>query len=255
MSGLPGPAGAPMFRMLVVSEGGPEREFLARALKRSDYETVLAADGYEALNIAQTAGPFDLLVTDTDIPGIEGPELARRIRALDPSLKILYLTNEADHLFEERTALWEEEAFLEKPLTAKGVLEAVSLMLIGHIPPPRPVRVNLSGSRVRLDDRVADLVRFSVTGGLIQDSEPLSIGRVLPVALEFPTETLRLDCRVVRCQRLAPAPRDLSTPPKPYAIALAFVDVSSRDGRSLQRIVQEAWQAKQAPSLRGPIKP
>jgi hypothetical protein len=98
-------------------------------------------------------------------------------------------------------------------------------------------------------------VRFSVTGALVQASEPLPVGRILPVALEFPSETLGLDCRVVRCQRLAPAPSDLSAPPRPYAIALVFVDVSSRAGRSLRRIVEDARQAQQAPSPRGPIKP
>jgi len=242
--------------MLVVSDGRPEREFLERVLKRPDYETVSAADGNEALRIAETGGPFDLLLTDLELPDVEGHELARRVRAIDPSIKILYLTQEADVLFEERTALWEEEAFLEKPLTAQGVLEAVSLMLIGHIPPPRPLRVHVPGSQVRFEHHVADLVRFSITGALVQDSEPLPVGSVWHIALELPEETLRLDGRVVSCERLAPAPRDASLPLKPFAIALAFVEPSSRNSRALQRIVQEAWQAKQSRQpRRAPLKP
>lgn len=245
MSGVPGSspsARTRAFRMLVVSGGRSEREFLERVLRRPDYETVLAADGNDALKLAESCGPFDLLLTDVEIPGIEGHELARRIRAIEPSLKILYLANEADQLFEERNALWEEEAFLEKPLTAQGVLEAVSLILIGHIPPPRPLRVTVPGACLRFEDHAADLVRFSVTGALVQDSEPLEIGSVWRIVLDVPSETLRLEGRVVSCERLAAAPRDASLPPpKPFAIALAFVGPSSRNRRALQRIVEEAW--------------
>lgn len=231
------------FRILVVSNGRAEREFLQRVLTRPDYETVLAVDAEDALKIAEAGGPFDLLVTDLEIPGMDGPELARRFRAADPAIKILYLAREADPLFEHRTALWEEEAFLEEPLTAQGVLEAVSLMLIGHIPPLRPPRVSVPGSVVRFDNQVALLVRFSVTGALTQTSEPIEAGSVQRVSFEFPTETLHLDVRVVSCQRLAPAPRDAALPPRPFAVALAFVDNPPKEARALQRIVGEASHA------------
>jgi CheY-like chemotaxis protein len=225
-------------------------------LKRPDYDTVLAGDGHDALKIAETSDPFDLLLTDLDIPGIEGPELARRFRALDPAIKILYLAREADRLFEERTALWEEEAFLEAPLTAQGVLEAVSLMLVGHIPPLRPTRVHVPGSVMRFENQAADVVRFSVTGALTRASEPLETGSVRQVTFELPSETLQLDARVVSCEQVAPGPRDAALPPRPFAIALAFVTPSARSLRALQRIVQEALQTKQAAPApaRGPIK-
>jgi CheY-like chemotaxis protein len=244
------------FRILAVSEQRAEREFLARVLRRPDYEIVAAADGQEALQLIETNGPFDLLLTDLEIPGIDGPELARRFRANDPAIKILYLTREADRLFEERTALWEEEAFLEKPLTAQGVLEAVALILIGHIPPMRPPRVHVPGSVVRFENQVAELVRFSVTGALTRASEPLEAGSMWRITLELPSETLHLDVRVVSCERLAPAPRDAALPPRPFAIALAFVEPSSHDARALQRVIREVSQAKpgRPAPLSGPLE-
>jgi hypothetical protein len=48
-----------------------------------------------------------------------------------PKLKSLYFTGYSDRLFERRKVLWEHEAFLEKPVTPKGLLEAVSLLLSG----------------------------------------------------------------------------------------------------------------------------
>ena len=248
MSAGPGSASAAhprVFRMLLVSSGRAEREFLQRVLNRPGYETVLAVDGTEALKIVETSTPFDLLVTDLEIPGIDGPELARRFRALDPGIKILYLAREADRLFEARTALWEEEAFLEKPLTAQGVLEAVALMLVGHIPPlRRPPRVQVPGSVVRFENQVADVVRFSVTGALTWASEPLEPGSEWRVTFELPSEALDLDVRVVSCETLPPAPRDAARPPRKFAIALAFVTVSPPNAGALQRIVLEASRAQ-----------
>lgn len=252
-----GPTASPrIFRILVASKQRSEREFLARVLKRPDYEIVATANGSDALRLAKAGGQFDLLLTDLELPGIDGPELARRFRALDPAIKILYLARETDRLFEERTALWEEEAFLEEPLTAQGVLEAVSLILVGHIPPMRPTRVRVPGSVVRFDNQIADLVRFSVTGGLTQASEPIEVGSRQRVVLEFPSEALQLDARVVSCERLPPAPRDAALPPRSYAIALAFIDPLPPEARALQRLVQEASRARRAQSaaLRGSIK-
>jgi len=49
-------------------------------------------------------------------------------------LKVLYLTGYADLLFNERATLWEGEAYLDKPCSVKGLLEAVNLALYGRIP-------------------------------------------------------------------------------------------------------------------------
>jgi len=46
--------------------------------------------------------------------------------------RILHFTGSSDRLFEDRKTLLEHEAFIEKPVTVKGLLEAVSLLLFGH---------------------------------------------------------------------------------------------------------------------------
>ena len=67
------------------------------------------------------------------MPGMTGDELAQRLRKSDPGLKVLYLTGFSDQLFDRKSALWADEAFLEKPATVRGLLEAVSLLLRGHV--------------------------------------------------------------------------------------------------------------------------
>jgi two-component system, cell cycle sensor histidine kinase and response regulator CckA len=125
------------FTALVVDDEEPVRRFVDRVLREGGYKTMLAGDGPEALEVAARHEDFDILVTDLMMPAMNGDELARRLRQQAPSLKVLYLTGFADRLFKEKTTLWADEAFLEKPCSMKGLLEAVSLLLTGRVDMPK----------------------------------------------------------------------------------------------------------------------
>jgi CheY-like chemotaxis protein len=118
---------------LVVDDEEPVRRFVERALQSGGYRTIGASDGPEAIEVAKKAGHFDILVTDVMMPEMNGDELARRLRQTADKMKVLYLTGFSDKLFKEKVTLWEDEAFLDKPCTIKGLLEAVSLLLHGSV--------------------------------------------------------------------------------------------------------------------------
>ena len=109
------------------------RVFAERALRGAGYDVVVASDGPEALTVVDAQPhPLDLFVLDVMMPHMRGDELSRQLRQREPDAKVLYFTGYSDRLFEDRTALWEHEAFLEKPVTVTALLEAVSLLLFGH---------------------------------------------------------------------------------------------------------------------------
>jgi two-component system cell cycle sensor histidine kinase/response regulator CckA len=118
--------------VLVVDDEAPVRELVQRVLERTGFTIVLASDGPSALAAADTIGRLDLLITDLNMPAMGGDELARRLQIRDPDLKVLYVTGFSDRLFSGKMILWEHEAFLDKPFTVKGLLEAVSLIAFGH---------------------------------------------------------------------------------------------------------------------------
>jgi two-component system cell cycle sensor histidine kinase/response regulator CckA len=120
-------------KILVVDDEEIVRKFVNRVLREGGHETVLAAGGAEALELMATHGAFDLLLTDVNMPQMMGDELARRVRQQDGSIKVLYLTGVSDHLFKEKVTLWADEAFLDKPCSVKGLLEAVALLAYGTI--------------------------------------------------------------------------------------------------------------------------
>ena len=127
-------------RVLVVDDEEPVIALVERTLRDAGYETLGATSGPDAIRLALTSAPFDLLVTDVQMPQMLGSELARHLRLHDPTLKVLYLTGFTDTLFRERVSLWADEAFLEKPCSETGLLEAVALLLRGRLPATRSCR-------------------------------------------------------------------------------------------------------------------
>ncbi|HEV8347143.1 MAG TPA: response regulator [Vicinamibacterales bacterium] len=117
---------------LVVDDEEPVRRFVDRVLRQGNYVTTLASDGPDAIRAAAEHGPFDVLVTDLMMPEMTGDELVRRLRKDDPQLKVLYLTGFSDSLFKEKVTLWQDEAYLDKPCSVQGLLQAVSLLMFGR---------------------------------------------------------------------------------------------------------------------------
>jgi CheY-like chemotaxis protein len=120
-------------RILIVDDEEPVRKFVERVLSEAGYDTATASDGAEALATVEKFEPIDVLVTDVMMPQMAGDELARRFRQKEPGLKVLYLTGFSDRLFKEKTTLWADEAFLDKPCSVKGLLQAVSLLVSGRL--------------------------------------------------------------------------------------------------------------------------
>lgn len=119
--------------VLVVDDEELVRKFVDRVLREAGYQTVVASNGPEAIEAASKLASLDVLVTDVMMPQMAGDELARRMRQNQPSLKVLYLTGFANNLFKEKVALWQDEAYLDKPCSIKGLLQAVSLLLFGSV--------------------------------------------------------------------------------------------------------------------------
>jgi two-component system cell cycle sensor histidine kinase/response regulator CckA len=121
-----------MARILIVDDEPSILSFVEKAMRIAGYQTFAALNARVALAECESKGVPDLLVTDYKMPGMDGDVLAAQLRQREPDLKVLYLTGFADQLFSERGNLWRSEAFLEKPCTVQGLLEAVSMMLSGQ---------------------------------------------------------------------------------------------------------------------------
>src|SRR5690242_8102952 len=119
-------------RILVVDDEPAMCSFLQQTLEHAGYHVVAATHVAQVRALMEIDSRFDLAVV---MPVMQGDEVARMLRQRHPDLKILFVTGYSERLFEARPILWQDEAFLDKPLTVDGLLEAVSLMLYGQIRP------------------------------------------------------------------------------------------------------------------------
>ena len=112
--------------VLVVDDDSGVRNLASAMLRRSGYMVIEAKDGTEGEQIAiQHDGEIHVLLTDIVMPGLRGPELAKRVRALRPSTRVVYMSG-----FRDTEPLADvdrgEAVFLEKPFIRAALLGAVS---------------------------------------------------------------------------------------------------------------------------------
>jgi two-component system, chemotaxis family, chemotaxis protein CheY len=86
-----------MARILAVDDSASMRQMVSFTLKGAGHDVLEACDGVEALKVAKTQSKLDLVISDINMPNMDGIALIKELRAL-PSFKftpILMLTTES----------------------------------------------------------------------------------------------------------------------------------------------------------------
>ncbi|MBI2841086.1 MAG: PAS domain S-box protein [Acidobacteria bacterium] len=102
--------------VLVAEDEEPVRHFVVDVLGRLGYKVKSVRQGAEALRVtSELTEPIHLLITDVIMPGISGPELAEKLRASRPQLRVLFMSGYTDGAISDQRMLRGDEAFLSKP--------------------------------------------------------------------------------------------------------------------------------------------
>jgi len=116
--------------ILLVEDEPAVRRLARRALEAHGFRIIEAGNGPEALEICATrVAELDMLLTDIVMPGMSGVELASRLTAIDPSLRVLYMSGYTEDALGQRGVLSPETAFLPKPFTPASLADAVREVL------------------------------------------------------------------------------------------------------------------------------
>ena len=116
--------------VLVVDDDEELRDTVCMVLARSGYRAVGARDGNEALECVEGAGAqkFDLLVTDVEMPLLDGVALAQRALK-QPRLRVLLMSGFAEQLERAKTLKGSHVAVISKPFTLEEVRASVRKLL------------------------------------------------------------------------------------------------------------------------------
>jgi len=117
-----------MARILAVDDEDSLRRLLTAVLERAGHEVTTASDGFEAVRLVD-AEPFDLVVTDLIMPGMEGIQTIQQLRRLAPELKIIAISgggrgSAGDYL--DLAKQLGATTTLTKPFTPEALLAAVT---------------------------------------------------------------------------------------------------------------------------------
>jgi len=122
-------AAAPL--VLIVEDDPQTRHYYAEAFHRSGFHTDQAHNGHQALARALAAPQPDLILTDIAVPGLDGIELCRRLRADDRtrSIPVLAITGYEDRHYPDRARTAGANQVLMKPCESDVIVSEARRLL------------------------------------------------------------------------------------------------------------------------------
>jgi len=149
----------PEARLLVVDDEEQILELLSASLRHAGFEVDTATRGTDAIRLAQRTAP-DLILLDVMMPGIDGFETLRRLRAEGLRMPVLFLT--ARDAVEDRIAGLTAggDDYISKPFSLGEVIARIRVVLrrSGAPAPEAPAHV-LTFSDIRLDEDAHEVTK------------------------------------------------------------------------------------------------
>ncbi len=118
-----------MARILLADDDGSTRDLVKRALETDGHSVVVTQDGNEALERLKQDAAFDVLVTDVEMPMLDGIALAERAFPLQPKVRVLLMSGFTEQLDRAKELKGAHVGVLSKPFTLEQVRERVRKLL------------------------------------------------------------------------------------------------------------------------------
>lgn len=119
-----------MANILLADDDATVRDLVQRALGLDGHSVVVTQDGVEALDyLSANAARVDLLVSDVEMPQLDGVALAAKALALKPALAIVLMSGFSDQLDRAKALGSKRVVFLGKPFTLEQIRQTARSVL------------------------------------------------------------------------------------------------------------------------------
>ncbi len=189
--------------ILLVEDESNLRRLARQYLENQGYTVLEAADGAAAIEVSSAhSGPIHLLLTDVIMPGMNGRELAHRLSALRPEIKVLYMSGYTENAIAHNGTLEEGITLLQKPFTLPTLKAKVREKLSSLFRAQRfnlhlPLKYRLVGEG---DWRKGTTENISRSGMLFRAEEMVPPNAMLEINLVLPAEIGGLSAAEVVCR-------------------------------------------------------
>lgn len=118
-------------RILIVDDSESVREAVSLSLESAGYDVISAYDGQHGLKQLGTAGKVDLVISDLNMPNMDGISMVREIRKSNRAmfLPILILTTESQQTKRIEAKMAGATGWIIKPFTSDKLLEVVQKVM------------------------------------------------------------------------------------------------------------------------------
>lgn len=174
-------------RVLVVDDDPVVGRSFDRVLSAKGYVVVTASDGSEALAKLRNE-EYDLVYTDIKMPGMDGLEVAERVKERKPWTPVVIVTGYGTPASEERARAAGVAAFLHKPLSPEMIEGSVAKALAEAASIPEAVAAAAAGIAEKVEVEVEAPARASASGALMDAALLFAapfIGLAFVLALPF----------------------------------------------------------------------
>jgi CheY-like chemotaxis protein len=144
--------------ILLVDDDPLIRHVIADELEEAGHFVTPAVGGEAALELLRDGGPFDLILVDYTMPGMSGGELARRVLAMMPDMKIAILTGHSE--------LPAGEEAPPCPIITKGVRMSEMIKAVEAAAAGEPLKLAHNATATRLDLLVDHMSTAPTVGGV-----------------------------------------------------------------------------------------
>jgi two-component system, cell cycle sensor histidine kinase and response regulator CckA len=112
--------------VLLVEDNEVVRKATSQILRQNGYYVIEASEAAEALDVFDRAlRPVQLLLTDVVMPGMNGRELADRLTARAPTLRVVFMSGYTDDAISRHGGLGADFAFIEKPFAPDTLIAKI----------------------------------------------------------------------------------------------------------------------------------
>ena len=119
-----------MATILLADDDAAVRELVKRALTAEGHTVHVTQDGNEALDVLNASGAaIDVLVSDVDMPGLDGVSLAMQVQAAKPAIAIVLMSGFSDQLERSKALSQERLKSITKPFTLDQIKQAVRAVM------------------------------------------------------------------------------------------------------------------------------